>query len=121
MRMQLQIRSMRRSNLIGNSYDKQIPRIAKASKMKINEVMSLICKLKMSIYEGKDPKALQKVMSRAAARNYLTDLILYNAKLRSELSTVLECDSNKEEEINALPKARDEPIEESKFQSTEVK
>ena len=89
--------------------------------MKFNDVMSLICKLKMSIYEGKDPKALQKVMSKAAARNYLTDLILYNATLRSELSIVHECDINKEEEINALPKALGQPIEESKFQSTEVK
>ena len=89
--------------------------------MKFNDVMNLICKLKMSIYEGKDPKALQKVMSRAAARNYLTDLILYNAMLRSELSIVHECDSNKEEEINALPKALGQPIEERKFKSTQVK
>ena len=85
---------MHYSNMTGKSYDKKIPRIAKATKLKFNDVMNLICKLKMSIYEGKDPKALQKVMSRAAARNYLTDLILYNAMLRSELSIVHECDSN---------------------------
>ena len=54
---------MHRSNLIGKSYDKKIPKLAKATKLKFNDVMNLICKLKMSIYEGKDPKELKKVMS----------------------------------------------------------
>ena len=54
---------MHRSNLIGKSYDKKIPKIAKATRLKFNDVINLICKLKLSIYEGKDPKALKKVMS----------------------------------------------------------
>ena len=56
----------------------------------------------MSEYEGKDPKMLLKSISKTAARGYLTDLILFNAKLRSELSSIQECDPSLEEESVAL-------------------
>ena len=56
----------------------------------------------MSEYEGKDPKMLQKSIRKTEARGYLTDLILHNAKLRSELLIVQECDSKLEEENSAL-------------------
>ena len=85
---------MHRTNMTGKSYDKRIPKLAKVANMKHVNVINLICNLKLSIYEGKDPVYLQKVMRKEAARSYLINLIIYNATLRSELPIVHESDSN---------------------------
>ena len=83
--MRFKLLSMHHSNLIGQSYDHQIPSLAKTAKMTFCSTIKLLCILKMSEYEGKDPKILQKSIRKTEAQEYLTDLILHNAKLRSEL------------------------------------
>ena len=56
MRMQLQLNSMHRTNMTGKSFDKKIPKLTKVANMKHVSVINLVCNLKLSIYEGKDPK-----------------------------------------------------------------
>ena len=54
--MHLQLKAMHRTNMTGKSFDKKIPKLTKVANMNHVNVINLICNLKLSIYEGKDPK-----------------------------------------------------------------
>ena len=77
--------------------------------MSVERVINLLSILKLSVYRGKDPKQLRKVLRRSEAYNYLINISIFNSMLKSQLATIEECNLQDEWEIRNF-KAQDSSL-----------
>ena len=68
--------------------------------MTLEEVCGILSKAHRSIFRGHNPKKLKLLITECEARSYLTNIVLSNDRLKSDLQPIEEDDSDQEKEHN---------------------
>ena len=66
--------------------------------MTLEEVCGILCKAPRSIFRGCNAKKLKHLITECEARSYLTNIVLSNDRLKSDLQPIEEDDSDQEKE-----------------------